>query len=112
MEEPKTYLNAKDKCIVCFEEPKKWENGQEIELIEHHVSYFPQIIAYVHYECHAKIHDLNNPLSHLIQYAEGDSRKFYDERTQNQPTICGECGAPVTKHYRLCRLNKEKRNEH
>ena len=31
-------------------------------LIKHHVQYFPQVIAYVHYECHKKIHDTKNPI--------------------------------------------------
>jgi len=84
MEEPTAYLNSKDKCIVCFEKPEKWENGLDIELIKHHVSYFPQIIAFVHYECHAKIHDIKNPLSHLIQYEREDSIKFYDQKKQKE----------------------------
>ena len=36
---------------------------------------FPEKIAYVHYDCHKKIHD--NPNSPFIQYSPGDSRKFY-----------------------------------
>lgn len=84
MEEPTVYLNSKDKCIVCFEKPEKWENGLNIELIKHHVSYFPQIVAFVHYKCHEKIHDIKNPLSHLIQYEREDSIKFYDQKKQKE----------------------------
>jgi len=104
MEEPINYLNTKDKCLVCFKKPEKWENGNDIDLVPHHVKYFPQIIAFVHYDCHAKIHDLDKPISHLIQYEEGDSRKFYDQRKSIQQEKCDECGAPVTKHHKLCRL--------
>ena len=56
--------------MVCFKEP------DEFNLIKHHVSYFPEIIAFVHYECHKKIHDI--PLNQFIQYKNGDSRKFYE----------------------------------
>lgn len=87
MEEPTVYLNSKDKCIVCFEKPEKWKNGLDIELIKHHVSYFPQIIAFVHYDCHAKIHDINNPLSHLIQYEREDSIKFYEQKKEKEKNI-------------------------
>mgnify|MGYP003152715350 CR=1 FL=1 len=58
--------------MVCFKEPEP-----EFILIKHHVSYFPEIIAFVHYECHKKIH--NAPLNQFIQYKKGDSRKFYSK---------------------------------
>lgn len=63
------YMNKNDTCIVCF--------GCVLDgkLIRHHVCYFPEKIAYVHYECHRKIHD--TPLTTFIQYNDGDSRKFY-----------------------------------
>ena len=60
-----TYMNTKDRCIVCFKPPEK-----DLELIAHHVTYFQQLIAFVHYECHQKIHDPENPINHLIQYQE------------------------------------------
>ncbi len=75
MEEPVSYMNNRDTCIVCFKEREK-----DFELIGHHVSYYPEIIAFVHYQCHAKIHDPDKPIAHLIQYEEGDSRKFYEEK--------------------------------
>jgi hypothetical protein len=50
-------------------------NIEEEERLRHHVCYFPEKIAYVHYECHRKIHD--TPLTIFIQYNDGDSRKFY-----------------------------------
>jgi len=84
MQEPTTYLNSQEQCIVCFGKPEKWENGLDIELIKHHVSYYPQIIAYVHYQCHAKIHDSEKPIEHLIQYEKGDSIKFYQEKEESR----------------------------
>ncbi len=84
MSEPVTYLNAKDNCIVCFKKPEKWDNGLDIELIKHHVCYYPQIIAFVHYECHAKIHDINSPLTYLIQYEKEDSINFYSEKEESR----------------------------
>ena len=100
MEEPITYMNTKDTCILCFKKP---EDG--FELIEHHVKYFPQIVAFVHYDCHQKIHDPENPIKHLIQYEDGDSRKFYEGKKIVE-VHCSECGAIEPKHYRLCRLFK------
>ena len=84
MQEQTTYLNSQEQCIVCFGKPEKWENGSDIALIKHHVSYFPQVIAFVHYECHAKIHDLNKPLTHLIQYEKQDSVNFYKEKEESE----------------------------
>ncbi len=84
MEEPITILNSKDRCIVCFVKPEKWENGLDIELIKHHLSYFPQVIAFVHYECHAKIHDLEKPLTQFIQYEREDSINFYNEQEERR----------------------------
>ena len=69
------YLNSSNMCIVCFMPPLE---GYGEQLIKHHVSYFdPEIIAYVHYHCHQKIHDPEKPIKHLIHYKNGDSRKFY-----------------------------------
>ena len=64
------FMNRSDTCIVCF--------GCKLDgkLIRHHVCYFPEKIAYVHFECHRKIHD--TPLPIFIQYNDGDSRKFYE----------------------------------
>jgi len=44
-------------------------------LIKHHVSYFPERVAYVHYECHKIIHSTDNHF--LIQYSPEDSKRFY-----------------------------------
>jgi len=70
-------VNKRSMCIVCFKEPEK-----DFVLIKHHISYFPEVIAYVHYKCHRKIHD--TPLSQFIQYKEGDSRKFYEMKKEKK----------------------------
>lgn len=71
------YLNSDQFCIVCFKEPK-----DNLNLIKHHVTYFPEKLAYVHYDCHRKIHDPDNPLTVWIQYQPEDSRKFYQQEKE------------------------------
>ena len=61
------------KIKKVFKKPEK-----NYSLIKHHVKYFPEEIAFVHFKCHAEIHDGKHP--HLIQYEDGDSRKFYDQQ--------------------------------
>ena len=68
------YLNSDKLCIVCFKEPV-----DNLNLIKHHVTYFPEKLAYVHFDCHRKIHDPDNPLTVWIQYQPDDSRKFYQQ---------------------------------
>jgi len=70
------YINSNDRCMVCFGCPE-----DNLKLIKHHMSYFPERIAYVHYKCHKMIHD--TPLTTFIQYGENDSRKFYDKKPKN-----------------------------
>ena len=104
------YLNNREQCIICFQ-PPKYEpiNGAEnndpyskaqsslvkrkisdrggtlitIPLIKHHVTYFPEKIAFVHYECHKKIHG-DPPMTLWIQYEEGDPRKFYAMKQEKE----------------------------
>jgi len=52
-------------------------------LIKHHVTYFPEKIAFVHYECHKKIHG-DPPMTMLIQYKDGDARKFYAMKKERE----------------------------
>ena len=71
-------------CKVCGGERSFDINTKRQEpFVGHHVSYYPPIIAFVHYDCHEKIHDLENPISKLIQYSEGDSRKYYDLKEES-----------------------------
>jgi len=84
----KQFMNNPDMCMICFQppdvRPEPTALGQELryELIKHHVSYFPELIAYVHYDCHKKIHD--TPLVNFIQYKEGEPRKFYDMQKEGK----------------------------
>ena len=48
------FLNNSDICLVCFEKPE-----EDFNLIKHHVSYYPEVIAHVHYKCHKKFHHDN-----------------------------------------------------
>jgi len=67
-------LNNNKFCLACFGKPEK-----DFVLIKHHVKYFPEEIGYVHYKCHEIIHNPDDPrFKHLIQFQEGDSRKFYE----------------------------------
>ena len=69
-------LNSPDRCIVCgFSISYDIQTTIPTELIKHHVSYYPEKIAYVHWACHNRIH--NTPLTTFIQYSPGDSEKFY-----------------------------------
>ena len=67
------------KCIVCFGEPE-----DNLNLIKHHVSYFPERIAFVHFACHNKIHDPDNPLDIWIQYGSEDSKMFYKMKKEKE----------------------------
>ncbi len=69
------YLNTREKCICCFGPPE-----DDYELIVHHVRYFPEVRCFVHWRCHNEIHETPSRHPHLIQYDEGDSRRFYERR--------------------------------
>ena len=75
----KEYLNCNTKCIICFGEPE-----DNLNLIKHHVSYFPERIAFVHFACHNKIHDPDNPLDIWIQYGSEDSKMFYKMKKEKE----------------------------
>jgi len=75
----KTFLNNSETCLVCLKGPEQWENGTDIELIKHHMRYYPEVIAYVHFECHNKIHDPDKPLTNFIQYTREESISFYEQ---------------------------------
>ena len=81
------FMNQNTKCICCGGKQKQGTssiivNGRyratKIPLIKHYVSYSPEKIAWVHYECHRDIHDGKYP--HLIQYEDGESREYYDNK--------------------------------
>jgi len=69
------FLNRRKNCYLC---QRKTENlFEEYGLIKHHISYFPQVCCYVHFDCHMRIHEPDNEIKALIQYKRGDSRLFY-----------------------------------
>jgi hypothetical protein len=83
-----SYLNSSEKCIVCgCGETYDIESQILVPFTKHHVSYFPQVIAYVHCKCHQKIHESENPISVLVQYQEGDSLRFYNSNKQGKKSI-------------------------
>ena len=55
-------------------------------LIKHHVTYFPEKIAFVHYDCHKKIHG-DPPMTLWIQYNDGDARKYYDLQKETNKQV-------------------------
>ena len=82
------FINQPTKCILCGKgrerepNPNFIVNGEPkmewVPLIKHHISYFPEKCAYVHAKCHIIIHDSTDPrYKHLIQFQEGESRRFY-----------------------------------
>lgn len=73
------YLNSHNNCMACGHDCS-FDIGtkRQIPLVKHHVTYFPQKIAFVHQECHFAIHH-KGLRSDLIKYSEGDGKKFYDQ---------------------------------
>ena len=87
------FHNSCELCAVCFEAPTIDEKTHErINLTKHHIRYFPQKIAFVHSKCHDKIHDPENPITYLIDFQKGDSRKFYANQKISKLTL-GSCAA-------------------
>jgi hypothetical protein len=72
------YFNSKERCLVCFKPFTK-----DDPLVNHHITYYPELIGRVHYTCHAKIHDPDNPLTTFIQYDRSDSLRYYQEKETN-----------------------------
>ena len=76
------HLNDPNSCKLCGgERAFDIETRRREPLVGHHVKYFPPVIAFVHYHCHKKIHDKENPVLNLIAYKEGDPRKYYELKT-------------------------------
>ena len=70
------FLNSCDRCIICgFGRAFDIQTRMIESLVGHHVKYFPAVVAWVHYHCHRKIHDTDNPITVFIQYEENDARK-------------------------------------
>tara|TARA_R110002051_G_scaffold275271_1_gene336285 strand:+ start:187 stop:390 length:204 start_codon:yes stop_codon:yes gene_type:complete len=61
-------------CLAPFTETL------ENPMVKHHIRYYPEAIAWVHYKCHNKIHNPDNPITTFIQYDIGDPEKFQSEK--------------------------------
>ena len=73
-------IRCRGRCAVCGYKPDfDTRTGMIVPFIRHHVSYFPPKTVNLHYQCHRQIHSSTNQ-TQLIQYAYGDSRKFYELR--------------------------------
>jgi len=73
------FLNSRDRCTVCgFGRAFDTQTRMIEPLVGHHVKYFPAVVAWVHYHCHRKIH--GSPTTPLIQYEDGDSRRYYEKK--------------------------------
>ena len=51
-------------------------------LIKHHVSYDSEEIMFVHFSCHRKIHDPENPLTEFIRYTPQERFEFYNAKSR------------------------------
>ena len=69
------FLNTKEKCLICS---KSFDNDDPC--IKHHIRYEPELIAYVHYTCHNKIHDPDNPITAFIQYTRQDAIDYLENK--------------------------------
>ena len=61
-------------CLTPFTETL------ENPMIKHHIRYYPEAIAWVHFKCHNKIHDSDNPMNTFIQYEIGEPERFESEK--------------------------------
>ena len=85
-----TYLNSPEFCMICFKKPEVVKDGNStrtLKLIKHHVKYNPETIIWIHYKCHQKIHDTDNPLIQFIQYTDNEKKEFYKNKKQGDKTL-------------------------
>ena len=77
------FFNSHKRCMVCGGERTFDTRTRMVErLYGHHVRYFPPLVAWVHSKCHKKIHDPQNPMTLYIQYEDGDSPRYYEQKKQ------------------------------
>ena len=82
-----TYLNSPNNCKACGHDCSfDIETKRVISLEKHHVTYFPQRVAFVHTECHFAIHH-RGLKPNLIEYEEGDGREFHIEKKKSSGSI-------------------------
>jgi len=84
------YYNSDKFCMICHGEPEvdgKGKSARTLKLIKHHIKYNPEEIIWVHYKCHQKIHDINNPMTLWIRYTEKEKKSFYKNNKQDYKTL-------------------------
>ena len=84
------YYNSDKFCMICHGEPEvdgKGKSARTLKLIKHHIKYNPEEIIWVHYKCHQKIHDINNPMMLWIRYTEKEKKSFYKNNKQDYKTL-------------------------
>ena len=84
------YFNSDKFCMICNGEPEvdgKGKSARTLKLEKHHIKYDPEEIIWVHYKCHQKIHDINNPMTLWIRYTEKEKKSFYKNNKQDYKTL-------------------------
>ena len=84
------YFNSDKFCMICHGEPEvdgKGKSTRTLKLIKHHIKYNPEEIIWVHYKCHQKIHDANNPMTLWLRYTEKEKKSFYKNNKQDYKTL-------------------------
>jgi len=84
------FMNQNTTCIACMKGRDREHGSIKINgkynrvvvpLIKHHVRYDPELVAYVHFACHRIIHNPDDDrYKHLIQFQDGESREYYDNK--------------------------------
>lgn len=83
----KKYLNSPNNCEACGHDCAfDISSRMEEQLSQHHISYFPERIVFVHVSCHFAIHH-RGLRPDLIEYEEGDSRKFHVDKMTLRESI-------------------------
>ena len=71
------FINSTDRCLICL---KPFTETLDNPMEKHHIRYYPEAIAWVHFKCHNRIHDRENPMTTFIQYDVGDPERFQSEK--------------------------------
>ncbi len=73
-------LNAPTQCGYCMKTHNVDDDGKILGFIVHHICYNSEFVMFVHVECHDEIH--RKSVKQFIQYGEGDSRIFYEQKNK------------------------------
>ncbi len=83
----KKYLNSPNNCEACgYDCAFDISSRMKEPLSQHHISYFPERIVFVHTSCHFAIH-YRGLRPDLIKYEEGDSKKFYVDKKMSRESV-------------------------